>query len=298
MLAQVQIEPSEILAGHAAAFERALERRLRELQGVPERLAEAMQYSLLGGGKRLRPVMAMLSCEACGGQVEAAIAPAIALECVHVFSLVHDDLPALDNDELRRGRASCHVKFGESTAILAGDALLALAFEVLASDIEHPITSVMMARELAVATGATGMIGGEFMDLAGESHVADSCLTARIHEAKTARLFEAACRLGAIAATAPAVEADVLAKFGRLLGLAFQGTDDILDVIGSPETTGKATGKDEASGKQTLPRAIGLEASRERVASLTREAIESLAPLGDRGRTLASVARHLVERTH
>lgn len=297
MLTEAEQDASQLLEARVAEFETVLSRKLSCLPEVPEGLAQAMQYALSSGGKRLRPVLVILSCEACGGMASAAYPAALAIEFIHTFSLIHDDLPALDNDVMRRGRPTCHVKFGESTAILAGDALLAWAFEILADDVADPMKSQAMAGELARATGAAGMIGGEFMDLLAERAAPDTDLTARIHEAKTARLFEAACRLGALAADADEATLRSLGRFGRLLGMAFQVADDLLDVTGSLESTGKATGKDAPGGKQTFPRAVGVKASVERLESLSAEAIDALSPLGDRAAALAALTRHLVRRT-
>lgn len=272
---------------------------IRWLQGpaeTPLRLLEAMRYSLEAGGKRLRPALVLWSCELCDGDSARALPAALAIECVHTFSLIHDDLPALDNDDFRRGRPSSHRQFGEATAILAGDALLALAFEIIATDVTDPAASVVMIRELAEATGWRGMIGGEAADIDGEARPPEAALVGTIHAAKTARLIEAACRLGAMAAGADKDLTDLLGRYGHELGLAFQAADDLLDATGSAEVLGKPVRRDAESGKQTYPRAVGLEAGRRIAESAAERAIAAVAPLGDQAARLSALARFVVER--
>lgn len=223
---------------------------------------------------------------------------AIAIECVHTFSLIHDDLPALDNDDFRRGRPSNHRQFGEATAILAGDALLALAFEVITTDPHNYRAAVEMIRELAVATGWKGMIGGEAADIDGESRPPEADLVKQIHAGKTARLIEAACRLGAIAAEADKEEMDALGRYGHELGLAFQAADDLLDATGTSEKMGKPVRRDAESGKQTYPRAVGVEVGRQIAETAAERAIETLAPFGDRASRLAALAKFVIERNN
>jgi geranylgeranyl pyrophosphate synthase len=260
------------------------------------RLAEAVRYSLEAGGKRLRPVLVLWCCEACGGREADAMPAALAIECIHTFSLIHDDLPALDDDDLRRGRPANHKVFGEATAILAGDALHALAFEILAGEISDPAMAVAMVTELATAAGWEGMIGGEAADLEGELVPPSADLVARIHAAKTARLIQAACRLGALAARANDASFAALSKYGHELGLAFQAVDDILDATASPVQLGKRTSKDESAGKQTYLRAVGMEEGRRIAAVSIEQAISALGRFAANGGKLASLARYVLER--
>jgi geranylgeranyl diphosphate synthase type II len=264
--------------------------------GRGSRLVEAMQYSLNAGGKRIRPALVLWSCEACGGDPSDALPAAVAVECVHTFSLIHDDLPALDDDDMRRGKPSNHKEFDEATAILAGDALFALAFEVLAREVSDPMIAAPMIAELASASGWNGMIGGEAEDLEGEAAPPGEALVSRIHGAKTARLMEACCRLGAMAAGADEPSINALARYGRALGMAFQASDDLLDVTGNSEKMGKKAGKDESLGKQTYPRAVGVEATRELVRQYVNMAGEAVYVLGNRARRLISLSRYIVER--
>lgn len=283
--------------GRTARFvDSALRGRLEKSRAEDTSLLAAMRYSLESGGKRLRPALVLWSCEACGGNDAEALPAALAVECVHTFSLIHDDLPALDNDDMRRGRPANHKEFGEASAILAGDALFALAFEIIAADVSDPRMAVAMIHELAAASGFRGMIGGEAADLKGAALPPDADRVARIHAAKTARLIEACCRLGAMAADAPRHAQDVLGRFGHELGLAFQAADDLLDVTGTTENLGKPVRRDDVSGKQTYPRAVGMEAAR-RIARQARDrAVAALEPFGDRAARLAVLARYVVER--
>lgn len=280
----------------ATEVDSAMRRWLAGPDETPLRLLEAMRYSLEAGGKRLRPALVLWSCELCGGSQESALPGAMAVECIHTFSLIHDDLPALDNDDLRRGRPSSHKAFGEAAAILAGDALLALAFEILATDIEDAETAVASIRELAEATGWRGLIGGEAADLAGEEASPSAELVERIHAGKTARLIEASCRLGAIAAKADSRQVDALVRYGRHLGLAFQAADDLLDETATQEVMGKPVRRDGVAGKQTYTRAVGVEASRRLASQLTEQAIVALAPFGDKADRLIALGRYVVAR--
>ncbi len=280
----------------ATVFEAALSRHGAQCSGASPRLAEAMRYSLEAGGKRLRPALVLWSCELCGGAREAAMPAAVAMECVHTFSLIHDDLPAIDNDDMRRGKPTNHKRFGEAMAILAGDGLLALAFEVLARPSSDPATAVAMVRELASAAGWEGMIGGEAADVDGESQPPDAGLTAKIHAAKTARLLEASCRMGGLAARADEDSLTMLGRYGHELGLAFQIADDLLDLTATSEQLGKAAGKDESSRKQTHARLVGIEESRKLAQAAADRAVAALAPFGDRAAALVSLARFVVSR--
>ncbi len=259
-----------------------------------------MRYAVLGGGKRLRPVLVYASGTALGAPLEILDSSACAVEFIHAYSLVHDDLPAMDDDSLRRGRPTCHVKFGEAMAILAGDALQALAFEVLTADEllkRNPGVQLAMLKTLSNACGSQGMAGGQAIDLAAIG----KCLTAteleRMHERKTGALIRASVRLGALATgrTDDCV-LDALDRYAHAIGLAFQIRDDILDVEGESETLGKTAGKDAADDKPTFPGILGMQASRRRLGQLTDEAVDSVESLGEPVRDLVALARYIAER--
>jgi geranylgeranyl diphosphate synthase type II len=271
---------------------------------APASLAEAMSYSLLAPGKRLRPLLSILACEAAGGSIEAALPAACALEMVHTYSLIHDDLPAMDDDDLRRGLPTCHKKFGEALAILAGDALLTLAFEVLAFGYGSKMASVSM-KELAAGAGAAGMVGGQVLDLAAEGRLPRSDVNTiqhleNIHRRKTGAMFRTALRLGLYAAAGERedkIDSNLLAAaddYAAAFGLAFQITDDLLDVEGSSDKAGKVVGKDAARGKLTYPSLLGVEESKQRVEELGVAAMKAAARLGsDR---LIELAKYVVRR--
>ncbi len=229
--------------------------------GCPETLRKAIRYSLLAPGKRLRPMLVLLAAEACRGSFEAALPAACAVEMVHTYSLIHDDLPAMDDDDLRRGRPTCHVAFGEATAILAGDALLTLAFEVLARDLQPASAAAEGCGLLAQAAGATQLVGGQADDLLGTGAHSGIEALESIHRRKTGAMFLVSLQLGALAAGAGQRERAALEVYGRKLGLAFQIVDDLLDVRGSAAELGKAAGKDDAHGKLTFPGVLGIEES-------------------------------------
>ena len=276
-----------------------LEKYVEQAPGVPPRLQEAMSYSLSAGGKRLRPILVLLACEACGGQLEAALPAACAIEMVHTYSLIHDDLPAMDNDNLRRGRPTNHIVFGEGLAILAGDGLLTLAFEALASDVSRPETAAACCADLARAAGMAGMVGGQVADLEAEGQTVSSLEELEgIHRRKTGALLASALTMGARIAGAGNEDLHRLASFGRCLGLAFQITDDLLDVCGTIETMGKAVQKDASRGKLTYPSLLGEEASLLRAQCQIAEACKWIEPFGERGRRLESLAHFVLERDH
>src|SRR5262245_22078439 len=274
---------------------------------APPVVAAAMAYSLLAPGKRLRPLLVVLGCEAAGGMSKEGLCAAAAVEMVHAYSLIHNDLPAMDDDDLRRGLPTCHKKFGEAVAILAGDALLTGAFQVLAEG--YPArTAAVGCAELARAAGAAGMVGGQALDLAAEGKVPDTPGPQtpddleRIHRKKTGALFLASLRLGLFAAQGerpdgpdPATR-DALDRYGKAFGLAFQITDDLLDVHGSSARTGKRVGKDATRGKLTSPGLLGVEASRRRARALFDEAAAAADGLGPPARPLVELARRLTER--
>ncbi len=287
---------SSDLRREAAQVNEALGRRLEAYTGPCPRLAEAMRYSIQAGGKRLRPTLVLWSCDLCGGDRKRAWPAALAVECVHTFSLIHDDLPAIDNDDLRRGRPTSHVRFGEALAVLAGDGLLALAFEVLARETPDRLLAAEMIAELAAASGWEGMIGGEAADVEGERLPPDVALVSRIHQAKTARLLEAACALGAMAVGAAGQTTADLRRYGRSLGLAFQAVDDLLDVTAATDQVGKRTGKDAAAHKQTYPQIVGVNETRRLAETAVAEAAAALAPFGNAAARLTALARYVLDR--
>jgi geranylgeranyl diphosphate synthase type II len=274
----------------------ALQGYCRWGDGCPPRLGEAIQYSLLAPGKRLRPTLVLLAAEACGGTIEAAMPAACAVEMVHAYSLVHDDLPAMDDDDLRRGRPTCHKAFDEATAILAGDALLAMAFEVLARDVQPPAVAARCCAELARAAGPCCLVGGQADDLAPLSARAGVEALESIHRRKTGALIEASLRLGAISAAAAPQEIEAITEYGRGLGLAFQITDDLLDVRGDEASAGKRLGKDAHRGKLTYPGLWGIDESLRRAEELIAAACAAVAPLGARAGGLEALARYVLER--
>jgi farnesyl diphosphate synthase len=289
---------SVTLKSWAADFERILSAMLEPAGSAPSTLVRAVRYSVQSGGKRVRAFIVTRLCELCGGTPQQAAPAAVAMECVHAFSLVHDDLPAMDDDDVRRGRPTTHREFGEAVAILAGDALLALAFELLTTRINDPRIAAAAVAELARGTGWAGMIGGQTIDIESESLPPDLELVQRIHRGKTARLFESSGRLGAICAAAPADRLEAAGRFGFELGRAFQIADDILDVTGTADRLGKAVAKDAGAGKQTYPAAAGLEASRTAAARACENAIQALAIFGPPADDLRALARYVVERDH
>jgi len=284
------------LASLARAVDRSLDRYLPPATRPPARLHEAMRYSVFGGGKRLRPGLAILACEALGGARAAVLPGACALEMIHTYSLIHDDLPSMDDDDFRRGRPSCHRAFDEATAILAGDALQAEAFGTIARHVRRPALAAALAAELAEAAGASGMVGGQVLDIAGSSK-SDEAALERIHRMKTAAMFRAAARMGALSAGAPPAKVKSLGVFGERLGLAFQIVDDILDVSGTAGELGKTPGKDTAQDKATYPALFGVEASRRRAELLKREALKAVSPLGRKAGALVGLAEFIVGRT-
>jgi geranylgeranyl diphosphate synthase type II len=265
----------------------------------PDRLREAMAYSLLAGGKRLRPLLVLFGCEACGGDPSRALPAACALEMVHTYSLIHDDLPAMDDDDYRRGRLTNHKVYGDALAILAGDALLTLAFEVLARDVAPPSVAAACCADLAAAAGQCGMVGGQVADLeshqGGVSRVED---LEAIHRRKTGRLLTCALALGARIAGASPDQLSLLKEYGQRVGLAFQIVDDLLDVAGDPVRLGKGVRKDAQQGKLTYPGLLGIAESQRRAVALLDEACRIIEPFGPRGRRLTALARFVGNRDH
>ncbi len=286
------------------AIEGELELRTRPLPGCPPRLAEAMRYSLLAPGKRLRPLLVLLACQAVGGQWERALPAACAVECIHVYSLIHDDLPAMDNDALRRGRATCHIEFDEATAILAGDSLQMLAIELLCQELPAA-GAAACCRILSHAAGRQCLVGGQADDLAAEGRFGPPSPTQQeqpleflksIHARKTSALIEASLQLGGVVGGASLDHLSCLAEYGRRIGLSFQIIDDCLDRESTAEQMGKHTHKDSGLGKLTYPGLLGLVESRKLADRLVREACQEVAVLGIGGERLAGLARFVVER--
>ncbi|MBM3877290.1 MAG: polyprenyl synthetase family protein [Verrucomicrobia bacterium] len=285
------------LDDRSALVNRALDRFLPRESARPATIHEAMRYSLFAGGKRMRPALTLAAAEACGGNVDDALPLACAVECVHTYSLIHDDLPAMDNDDFRRGKPTNHKVFGEGIAILAGDALLTQAFEIAAQAKgwpRHPHHELV--RELARASGSLQLIAGQVADLEGEGRKLSVADLRYIHERKTSALLCCAVRLGGMSANAPAAQLDALTVFGTNVGLAFQVVDDILDVTQTTEQLGKTAGKDIAAQKATYPSIVGLEQSRLIARRLTKKAFAALRPFGGKSAALNALAHYLLIR--
>ena len=289
---------NEALSATSAAIERVLDPLLTLTGGPEDRVIEAMRYSVFSGGKRLRPFLVLASAELFGVDRTQALRVAAAVECVHCYSLIHDDLPSMDDDDLRRGQPTVHVKFDEATAILAGDALQCLAFEILVSEDTHPDPYVRLAlvKELARASGHHGMVGGQMIDLTAEEHEMDQSAIYRLQQMKTGALISFSAEAGAIMAHASKAARASIHGYARDLGLAFQIADDLLDVEGSEEEVGKAVGKDEDAGKATLVTLMGLERAREQARILSDQAIEHLAGFDDKASLLRAVAHFAINR--
>jgi len=282
---------TEYLARCKSQVDAALDEFLRAPDEREERLVKAMRYAVLGGGKRLRPVLVLLACESVGGDPRTALPAAAAVEMIHTYSLVHDDLPSMDDDDYRRGRLTVHRKFDEATAVLTGDALHALAFEILA---EH--SGAQTVREVAHHIGTAGILGGQMDDLLAEGTKATLEQVSFIHLRKTASLFTASARVGGIVGRASERDLSRLSQYGRDIGLAFQIVDDVLDEVGSTEQLGKRAGADRAQEKATYPSVVGLETSRlhaQELAESAKRAIEGIPYCGD---LFVALADHVVAR--
>ncbi len=287
----------------------ALERCLPPETQHPTIIHQAMRYCVFAGGKRLRPILVLAGTEACGGDQRMALPVGCAVELIHTYSLIHDDLPAMDNSDTRRGRPTCHVIFGEAIAVLTGDALHALAFALIAraAAAVGADRTLEVSREIATAIGTAGMVGGQVLDLLGEGRPLRGSLPSatprpstdavtEIHLRKTAELIRASVRSGAILAGADGIALEALTQYGERVGLAFQIIDDLLDVTGEETKLGKRAGSDVVHAKATYPAAYGIERSREIAARLTEEAIEAIAPLGANAQVLRDLARYLLTR--
>jgi geranylgeranyl diphosphate synthase, type II len=283
----------------ASEVDSALDRLLPKASAKPATIHRAIRYSLFAGGKRMRPILCLAAAEACGASYDNAIFPACAVECVHTYSLIHDDLPCMDDDDLRRGRPTSHKVFGEAIAVLAGDALLTVGFEILAL-IQEPRRYRLkdFLSELAFAAGSRRLIAGQVADLEAEGKKSSRRQLRFIHECKTAAMIVASLRLGAMAVNAPPARVASLGRFGQYLGLAFQVIDDILDVTQTSEKLGKSAGKDIAAQKTTYPALIGLEPARKEARRLTASANRALDSFGTNGVRLRQLADHLLVREY
>jgi len=282
--------------------DKALEKFLHSEDTLPTSLHKAMRYSVFAGGKRIRPVLMIAACEAIGGNSDKVLPAACAMEMIHTYSLIHDDLPAMDDDDFRRGRPTNHKIFGEATAILAGDALLTEAFILLSAPdngLDMPAeTKLNVLNIMARCAGSMGMVGGQVVDMEAEGKETDLPTLEYIHTHKTGALILAAIQCGALIGGCTREQYDALTRYGAAAGLAFQVADDILDVIGEQEELGKDVGSDQARGKSTYPALMGLEEAKKRAQELKDLAIESLAALDDRARPLREIARYIVDRSH
>ena len=300
-MSALPVTPSAWQSEYRERVESVLERHLPRNDIAPAQLHAAMRYAALGPGKRIRPVLVYATGKAVGLPPAALDAPAAAVELIHAYSLVHDDLPAMDDDDLRRGRPTTHCAFDEATAILAGDALQVLAFEILAKDAAPPVEPgerIAMIRLLAEASGTQGMAGGQAMDLAAVGKILDRDEIEQMHARKTGALIRAAVMIaGAAVPALSAVKREALDRYGTLVGLSFQIVDDLLDVLGDPSETGKARGADALRGKPTYPAIAGVAAARERATELARAGIEALSAFGPEAAQLREFAAELVERS-
>jgi geranylgeranyl diphosphate synthase, type II len=287
------------LASRQKLIDRALDRHLPKASMKPATIHKAMRYSLFAGGKRLRPILCLAAAEGCKGKLIEALPLACAMECIHTYSLVHDDLPSMDNDDFRRGRATCHKVFGDGIAVLAGDALLTVAFEIAARAKPRRRYSMSeMFREISTAAGSRKLIAGQVADLEAEGKKVSRHELRYIHENKTAAMITTSVRLGAMSANADAKKLRAITKFGYALGLAFQVIDDILDVTQTSEKLGKSAGKDVAAQKATYPAVIGLEASRAEARRLTNAAQNALKIFGKEAEPLRELANYLLIREY
>ena len=289
------------LRDYGEAVDNALISYLPDFDLPQKKVFDAMKYSVMAGGKRIRPVLTLEFCRICGGNMEAAMPFACAIEFVHTYSLIHDDLPCMDDDNLRRGKPSCHVKFGEATALLAGDALLSLAFETALCDNSidkvGSVNGCRAAGELARASGAAGMVGGQIIDLESEGHSVSLETIEFMHNNKTGAMISAAARIGCIAAGADERRIKAAGEYAKRLGLAFQIVDDLLDVEGDASTLGKPTGSDKSNEKTTYITRLGIEKSRAIVKKLTEEAVRQLGIFNDAS-FLAELSVRLSKRKH
>ncbi|MGD9269491.1 MAG: polyprenyl synthetase family protein [Syntrophobacterales bacterium] len=291
------LDLKQYLEARRLMVEEALEIALPQQDGPESRVVEAMRYSLFAGGKRLRPILCLAASEAVGGDIQSAMPAGCALEMIHTYSLIHDDLPAMDDDDLRRGKPTNHKVFGEAIAILAGDGLLTEAF-VLLSDYHAllPERAVQVIGVIAEAASYRGMVGGQVVDMLSQNKPADLETVQQMHSRKTAALIAAATESGALAGKGSEAQVAALARYGRAIGLAFQIADDILDIEGDTELLGKTTGADEARGKVTYPAAVGLERSRQAAKDMIHDALIALEGFDEKANPLRSLAQYIITR--
>ena len=294
----MSLDIARYLKDRADLVERMLEEVLPPPDCQPARLHESMRYAVLGGGKRLRPVLAMAAAEAVGADSAVVIRESCALELLHTYTLVHDDLPAMDDDDYRRGRPATHKVYGEATAILAGDALQALAFGLLAAGEHSAERKIDVIRLLAEACGSQGIVGGQVVDIESEGTQIDAAVLDYIHRHKTGCLLRASVLLGALLGGCSPEQQRRLSNYGEAIGLCFQITDDILDVLGSSDELGKPAGSDQARGKATYPSINGMEASRRRQSELYSDAIAALDIFDEKADPLREMARLIIERNN
>jgi geranylgeranyl diphosphate synthase type II len=289
--------PAEIEAWRTQ-IDDALDEYTQFDEDCPSHLAKAIRYCLLAPGKRFRPLLLLTATDMCGGSLKSAMPAACAVEMIHNYSLIHDDLPAMDDDDFRRGLPTCHIQFDEATAILAGDALIPMAFEILARDIRPRDVAADCVTALARASGPSQLVGGQADDLGFQFSPADLESLERIHRRKTGALISVSLEMGALIAGASSEKLKSLTQYGKHLGLAFQIVDDLLDLRGSQATTGKRSGRDAELGKLTYPAVLGEEKSESRAHEVAEAAIAALAPFGQSARPLELLARFVINRTH
>ncbi len=281
-------------------MESTLDRLLPTISAPSAPVTEAMRYSIMAGGKRVRPILLMAGSDAVGGNTEKLLPAACALECLHTYSLIHDDLPAMDNDDLRRGIPTCHKVYGEAIAILAGDGLLNYAFELLSSrEMREAVDPALLNETISIfgrAAGVFGMIGGQTADILFEGKPIDADTLSFIHRHKTGALLAVSVEMGAVLGGAKPEQRDALSKFGQALGLTFQIIDDILDIVGDEKKIGKPVGSDTRNQKATYPALFGLDAARTKAQDLLNQALEALSDFDHRAEPLRAIARYVVER--
>jgi len=294
------VELKSYLRERAALVDQALDRWLPGAEILPARLHEAMRYSVFAGGKRLRPILIFAACEAVGGQPDRVLHAACAMEMIHTYSLIHDDLPAMDDDDFRRGRPTNHKVFGEANAILAGDALLTEAFRLLADPEANrgiePGVTLKVIEIIARCAGSQGMVGGQVVDMESEGRPIDFATLQYIHTRKTGALFLASIQAGALLGGGNETQLAALTRYGETAGLAFQIADDILDIVGNQAELGKDVGSDQARGKATYPALLGMSEARRRAEELRDLALAALEPLGPAAEPLRAIASYIVDR--
>lgn len=293
------MEIERYLRERGVSVDKALDALMPKEDEFPQRLHKAMRYSIFAGGKRIRPILVIATAELFKKTAERVINVACAIELIHTYSLIHDDLPAIDNDDMRRGMLTCHKKYGEALAILSGDAILTKAFHIMStpSDANQSLSSILKAvQEIAMAAGSAGMVGGQVIDIESEGEEIEFPVLEYIHIHKTGKLIRACCRIGAIMVDAEESGLASITKYGEAVGLAFQIADDILDVEGDKKTVGKNIGGDVEKGKATYPSILGIEESKRRARELVSIALESLKDFDESAEPLRAIARYIVER--